>query len=301
MIPSTVMGAILTLYLLITTLQVYATSTDTLLLQHLERAIKKHQTKTVYRLIALGADIHRPLSCMQYGTILHLAARDGNKDIIKCLIKARARVYAKDINGYTPLHYAAMSNKDTTEALIAAGACVNAQSNNKNMPLHLAVSTSNNDTVHMLLKYGASVNACNSNGCTPLHEAAFYDSYDVVDTLMRYKASYKARDNEGKTPLVVACEEQNKKTACVLLKRYHLEIERLKAYILYSRPETLRGCVIQALFKRYKCNEYITALKIARHMGHSNVITHLTQATTEQHKEKYALDYLVTLLQEKLQ
>ena len=60
------------------------------------------------QLIEDGADVN--LARGKGETPLHDAARDGRGDIVALLISKGANVYAKDQDGFTPLHYAVMSS-----------------------------------------------------------------------------------------------------------------------------------------------------------------------------------------------
>ena len=61
-----------------------------------------------------------------FDSTLHKAAGTSNPEEIKALISAGAKVNAKDEDGLTPLHFAALnnSNPDVVKALISAGAKV---------------------------------------------------------------------------------------------------------------------------------------------------------------------------------
>ena len=51
---------------------------------------------------------------------IHQAAKDGNIKAVKQHLAAGTDVDAKDMNGWTPLHHAALNGqKETTEILIA--------------------------------------------------------------------------------------------------------------------------------------------------------------------------------------
>jgi ankyrin repeat protein len=72
-------------------------------------------------------------------TLLHGAAADGNTDIVKLLLNAKANVNARDVSGETPLHSAVRSGKDDIVALLLdAKADPNARNNYGVTPLDLA-------------------------------------------------------------------------------------------------------------------------------------------------------------------
>jgi hypothetical protein len=89
-------------------------------------------------------------------------------DIINILLKAGAKVNAKDSDGLTPLMNAAMHNE-------------------------------NLDVITTLLKAGADVNAKSKDGTTPLMCVRDNPNPDVFDTLLSAGADAKATDDEGKT------------------------------------------------------------------------------------------------------
>lgn len=75
---------------------------------------------------------------------LHLAAQSGATDIVQLLISHGAIIDIGDVDGYTPLHYAAMGGTErhlgVVQLLYNAGADINATSVQRKTPLHLAAT-----------------------------------------------------------------------------------------------------------------------------------------------------------------
>ena len=90
--------------------------------------------------------------------------------MIVALEELGADVDARDVNDFTPLHWAAMNNGEPAiiRALGSAGADVEAHDF--------------------------------TNGWTPLHLAAVGQNPDIVDALLEAGADARRLDNDGKTP-----------------------------------------------------------------------------------------------------
>jgi ankyrin repeat protein len=118
---------------------------------------------------------------------IHEAAKEGNIEAVKQHLAAGANVNAKDTNGWTPLHLAALNGqKETTEILIAEGADVNA--GDKITPLHYAAQYGEKEIVELLISKGADVNAENYEGKTPLDRAIEYNQPETADLLRKHGA-----------------------------------------------------------------------------------------------------------------
>ncbi|MGE0131295.1 MAG: ankyrin repeat domain-containing protein [Blastocatellales bacterium] len=89
--------------------------------------------------------------------------------VTRMALGAGADVNAKDINGSTPLHYAAYyGHIQIAELLIARKANVNAKNFFGNTPLHFAMSMGKEALGDYLIKCGADTSIRNSAGQTPL-------------------------------------------------------------------------------------------------------------------------------------
>ena len=126
-------------------------------------------------------------------TALHLAAQEGNLEITKLLLGAKANVEAKTkIGDYTPLHLAASgAHLTVVQALLAAGAKPGAVTTTTGVtPLHLAAKALGGElVVKALLDKGAPVNAKEtSSGQTALMFGAAYGRAAAVKELMAHGA-----------------------------------------------------------------------------------------------------------------
>ena len=89
---------------------------------------------------------------------LHYAAKKGNAEMVKTLVRKGANVNDKDNKGYTPLHFAcAKGNPETVKILLEFGGDVNAITKNKKTPLTLARSNGNREIIQMLESRGAKL------------------------------------------------------------------------------------------------------------------------------------------------
>lgn len=115
-------------------------------------------------------------------TALHFAAASYRHKMVDKLIKAGARLRAKNRRGAEPLHAAAFGSPGsprwdptaqaaTIVSLIEAGADPNAQNMDGATPLHRAVRTRCADAVRALLHHGADPAICNKNGSTAMQLA----------------------------------------------------------------------------------------------------------------------------------
>jgi ankyrin repeat protein len=114
---------------------------------------------------------------------LFYAARDGDVDEIKRLIRAGADVNLKDVNGHTPLHFAAQEQKvEAAKTLLEAGAKLDEKDRHGNTPLMRAVATSRGEgeMIRLLRKWGADPFAKNNYGISPVESARMVANFDIA-------------------------------------------------------------------------------------------------------------------------
>ncbi len=153
-------------------------------------------------LITRGAD---PRVAMKDGsTALHIAAHQGDSEMIDLLVEKGADLKALDMNGHTPLHIAVLFGDEplAMETLLRLGSDLEAQDKDGCTALHLAARARSEDTtmVEGLLAKGARVGAADHEGQTPLHEAQAAGREDLVRLLVARGADPKAKDRKGRTP-----------------------------------------------------------------------------------------------------
>ena len=153
---------------------------------------------------------------------------------------------AKDANGWTDLHYAAVLDLSSlAKRLLESGAKVDARLKSDSepltdelkatlrrfgedydswkrhgeMPLHIAVRSNAVATATLLLERGAAVNAKTNKGATPLHIAAYKNAVATAALLVERGAAVNAKDQWGYTPLHLAASKNAVATATLLTER----------------------------------------------------------------------------------
>ena len=135
------------------------------------------------------------------------AAQQGNKELVRTLLKEKADVNGAQGDGMTALHWAA--NKDDLEmakALLAAGANAKAMTRlGEITPLFMACTVGDAPMIDALLKAGADAKSVKANGTTALMMAASSGSPDAVKILLDRGADINAKESaHGQTALMFA-------------------------------------------------------------------------------------------------
>lgn len=168
-------------------------------------AAYQDDTTTVLSLINRGMDAN---SVDPAGnSLLHVAARNGNDNLVSGLIKLKANPNARNRSGDTPLMLAVYSGKEAAaKALLAGGAQINQDGW---APLHYAVYAEQTEMVSLLLSKGAKVDARAPNQQTPLMLAAKNGNIEIARTLLNAKADPSLKDQHGETALSLANQNNN--------------------------------------------------------------------------------------------
>ncbi len=155
-----------------------------------------------------GIDINKQ---NQHGdTFLLLAVINNvNKETLEAIIKKGAKTdIGDDVNGLTPLHFAAVSKSNPCDKinLFATKDNINIKDAHGRTPLMFAVQNKicSPEVYELLLSQGANIDEKNNSGSTPLHLAVWYQSLDLVKILVSLKADINAKDSANRTPLDLA-------------------------------------------------------------------------------------------------
>jgi ankyrin repeat protein len=93
--------------------------------------------------------------------------------------------------------------------LLSKGAQIDARDPEGNTALHFAALIGNTKSVEVLIGAGANVNVSNYHGWTPLMESASTGSYECVRVFLGKGANVNARSDEGNTSLILLVKSTN--------------------------------------------------------------------------------------------
>ncbi|XP_065579829.1 putative ankyrin repeat protein RF_0381 [Artemia franciscana] len=153
---------------------------------------------------------------------IHIAAREGNTDIVHLLLENGAIFNAKNEEGYTPKE---LSNDHIVDQVLksvnmflnindgkskqimqeyinkqGASVYVNTRDKNHKTALHHAVASSRIDIIKLLLQNNADPNALYANHYTPLHFAVENNNIEAVELLLKHGAYFNIKNKQGKSP-----------------------------------------------------------------------------------------------------
>jgi len=154
-------------------------------------------------------------------TPLHVAASEGQMEVVTHLLECGANPHLKDSSGHNALTAAVVAKRDELAQLLL--------NHDPNMRLSLPESTcavmlcyaafeQDLDQIKRFLRFGMSVNAADYDQRTPLHIAASVGSLETVELLLEWKAEINATDRFGSSPLLDAVRHRNKNVCECLLR-----------------------------------------------------------------------------------
>ena len=161
-------------------------------------------------------------------TPLHYAAVRGDEPVMTKLLGLSADPNASDLAGWTPLHYSIENvNKEEPQSIVSAllrsGADTEIRGRDGMGPLHCAAKQGYAQVIRILIQAGASVDIQDNSRKTPLHWAAYVGSVVGINTLLEKGAYAGARDDYGRTPLHLAAVAGWKKAVEKLMRVREVE------------------------------------------------------------------------------
>ena len=177
-------------------------------------------------------------------TALHVATQEPKVHlrIVRELLKYKADILARDLDGNTPLHFAAYDPPEVLKTLITYGCGENPindcsmylHARNKwgETPLYNAVQNRNVPVVRLLLQCRVDATSADNFGITSPHKAASFNDYDEEDRvnsrtnraivlaqlLLSHFADVMAQDIRGHSALVCAVDNGSVGMVKLLLK-----------------------------------------------------------------------------------
>ncbi len=183
----------------------------------LVEAAKRGDKEAVRSLLKEGADVNMPHG--DGATALAWAAHRNDLETAELLLRAGANANAANDYGVTPLSLAcAQGNAAMVEKLLDAGADPNAALLSGETALMAAVNRGSVGAVKLLLAHGADANAKGGRGeQTALMWAAAEKHPEIVGWLVEHGADVHARSQGAFTPLLFAAQQGDERSARILL------------------------------------------------------------------------------------
>lgn len=177
-------------------------------------AVEKNETAAVVDLLKRGMDVN---TADRAGTtLLMIAARNGNLDLLQTLLNNRASINRRNQFGDSALLLAALNARfDAAKLLMEKGAEVNPSGWT---PLHYAVFGGNPEILGLLIARGANLDARAPNGQTALMVAVKLGKLDLVTMLIDADADMDLTDQDGVSALQLARKLGHKEIANYLRK-----------------------------------------------------------------------------------
>ncbi|OQR94596.1 ankyrin 2,3/unc44 [Thraustotheca clavata] len=171
---------------------------------HFIDIVVKNKTQLLEQLLENGADPNT--SDEARTSLLHVASRNDCVEMIKLLIKYKARIDAQDMNQRTPLYLACDNcHINAAQELVNLGANVNRPDQRGNSPLHAAIINNHTELAKLLLNHASIMsNQPNEDEMIPLQLAAENGMAEVVQKLIRDQKYLNRQNKRGETALLLA-------------------------------------------------------------------------------------------------
>lgn len=184
-------------------------------------AIKNINLNMIRCLLDKDCDVN--ICDKQQQTPLHMAIKGNRNDIISLLLEEDCDVNIRNMDGNTPLYIASSKGKNeiVNKLLNSSNFCdVNIENEKRNTALYVASEKGLIDIVNLLFTdKNVDVNLSNVNQRTPLFTASNKGHTSVVEFLLDRGADANQSDNFGGTPFYLACRNNSLDIAKLLLDK----------------------------------------------------------------------------------
>jgi len=217
----------------------------------LSLAVKNDLLEAVGVLLNSGADPNQAI----YGEItpLHVAAREGNQELMKLLLQHGANPLAQDQDAWDTMEWAVTENKLTTATLLASWLINNRSASADDIPfgryvllasqyditplvrallpyaateefddvgrngVWFAANSGNDALLAILLDAGSTANPSDNQGRTPFHVATQSGCLNCLNLLLPF-STLNQQTNSGFSPLMIAVSGANKELVSWLVR-----------------------------------------------------------------------------------
>lgn len=152
---------------------------------------------------------------------LAICGANAAPDIVEQMIDKGAEVEHRNVQGQTPLMWAAQAgNVDNIRTLLAHGANIESTTINDLTPLFFALKSGEPAAVQALVAAGANVNQVAADGTTSVQMAMYQGSYEFATMMVNEgRADLTAFDRNGNQLLHAAVLAKQPELVALLLKR----------------------------------------------------------------------------------
>ncbi|MFT5442042.1 MAG: ankyrin repeat protein [Myxococcota bacterium] len=177
-------------------------------------------------MVAGCSDLTVPSDPVELERELFKTIKLGESSRAHALLEAGAPNDARDMIGWTPLHYAVnrfhradFKEVDVIKALIAAeGTDINSVANDGSTPISLAAKWGATEAVNVLLAAGVEISGLDGSGSTPLINAIDARQYPMVDHLIARGADVNQRLENGANALYYAINKRDTHSVRTLIE-----------------------------------------------------------------------------------
>ncbi|XP_071090913.1 ankyrin repeat domain-containing protein 55-like [Haliotis cracherodii] len=157
-------------------------------------------------------------------TALHWAAFHGRPTHLEDLIARQADIFAQDIDGKTPMHWAAQNGSKKSCDILASSTdgaeLINLADHSGKTAVHFAAAAGHAEIVQLLSGFpGCDLEALDPDDRTPLHWASATGQTESIKTLLALNVSPNPVDAEGGTPLEYARQSRYTDCESLLVKK----------------------------------------------------------------------------------